>query len=221
VDAFIKSVRENGIDAGRNVPRGLQHGNTPNMFAELGTAWWNVMNDANQATHLLGKLIQHIGPRRLVLGTDCIWYGNPQSQYVMLRALQFNDAAKELYNLPYGLEGDRFDPTKNALDGNSYPASGHPVVSGWPTDGAPHPERTIRNGIFGRNAADAYGVDPNAIRQAMNCDDVQKMRDAYLINASTPKEQSAYKTNRVLGPRNRREFWSYVREHHPWSVTPK
>ena len=55
----------------------------------------------------------------------------------------------------------------------------------------------------------------------MNCDDVQKMRDAYLINASTPKEQTAYKTNRVLGPRNRREFWSYVREHHPWSVIPK
>ena len=119
------------------------------MFAELGTAWWNVMNDANQATHLLGKLIQHIGPRRLVLGTDCIWYGNPQSQYVMLRALQFNDAAKELYNLPYGLEGDRFDPTKNALDGNSYPASGHPVVSGLAhgrraAPGAHHPQRHLR-----------------------------------------------------------------------------
>lgn len=221
VDAFIKSVRENGIDAGRNIPAGLQHGNTPNMFAELGTAWWNVMNDANQATHLLGKLIQHIGPRRIVFGTDCIWYGNPQPQYIMLRALQFSNEAKELYNLPWGLEGDRFDPTKNAMDGNSYLAAHpSPAISDWPTDGMPHPERTIRNGIFGRNAADAYGVDADAIRHTMSCDDVQKMRDAYMLNAGTPKEQATYKTNRLLGPRNRREFWSFIREHHPWSQIP-
>ena len=91
---FIKSLRENGIDATRFVPPGLEHGNTPNMYAELGTAWWDNMNDADQATHLLGKLITYVGPRRIVLGTDCIWYGNPQPQFVMMRALQFSDAGQ-------------------------------------------------------------------------------------------------------------------------------
>src|SRR5581483_10510443 len=45
VDCFIKSLRENGIDATRFVPKGLEHGNTPNMFAELGTTWWANMSD--------------------------------------------------------------------------------------------------------------------------------------------------------------------------------
>ena len=216
VDAFIKSLRENGLDAGRFIPAGLEHGNSPNMYAELGTAWWNVMNDASQAVHLLGKLIQHVGPRRMVLGTDCIWYGNPQSQYVMLRALQFTNEAKELYNLPYGLDGDRWDPRKNALDGSSY-LTAHPNVEGWPTDGQAHPERSIRNGILGRNAAEAYGVDPDAIRNALKCDDVQKIRDAYLINEGTPKETAPFKTNRIMGPRTRREFWRYQKMEHPWT----
>ena len=149
VDAFVKSLRENAWDATRFVPPGLQHGNTVNMYAELGTTWWGNMGDANQATHLLGKLITYVGPRRIVLGTDCIWYGSPQPQFVMLRALQFSEEAKEFYNLPYGLDGDRWDPNQNALSGASYPCTGHPNVAGWPRDGRAHPERTIRNGIFG------------------------------------------------------------------------
>ncbi len=210
VDAFIKSLRENGIDATRNIQPGLEHGNTPNMYAELGTAWWNVMNDANQAAHLLGKLIQYVGPRRMVLGTDCIWYGNPQSQFVMMRAFQFSDAAKELYNLPYGLEGDRWDPRKNALDASAYMLP-HPNVADWPTDGRAHPERTIRHGIMGRNAAEAYGLDPDAVRQAMSCDDVQKLRDVYVLNPGTPKETTPLKSNAIMGPRTRRDFWKMVK----------
>lgn len=219
VDAFIKSLRENGWDATRFIPPGLEHGNTVNAYAELGTAWWNVMNDATQAVHMLGKLITYVGPRRMVLGTDCIWYGNPQSQFVMLRALQFSDEAKALYNLPYGLDGDRFDPRRNALDGSSYLAP-HPNVADWPTDGAAHPDRSIRNGILGRNAAEAYGLDPDAVRNAISCDEVQKLRDAYILNPMTPKEQATFKTNRILGPRTRREFWRFQKYEHPWSRIP-
>ena len=49
VDCFIKSLRENGIDATRFVPPGLEHGNAPNMYAELGTTWWANMSDADRA----------------------------------------------------------------------------------------------------------------------------------------------------------------------------
>ena len=214
VDCFIKSVRENGIDATRFVPPGLEHGNTPNMYAELGTTWWANMSDASRATHLLGKLIKYIGPRRIVLGTDCIWYGNPQPQFVLFRALQFSDAAKEMYNLPYGLDGDRWDPRKNALDSASYMLV-HPNVAGWPTDGKAHPERSIRNGILGRTAAEVYGLDPDAKRNALSCDEVQKIRDAYILNPATPKETAPLASNSINGPRNRRDFWKLVKaEHH-------
>ena len=209
VDAYIKSLRENGQDATRFIPRGLEHGNAPNSYAELGTTWWNVMHDANQAAHLLGKLITYVGPRRIVLGTDCIWYGNPQPQFVMMRAFQFSARAKEFYNLPYGMDGDRWDPRRNALDGTSY-QSAHPNVTGWPTDGQPHPERTIRNGILGRNAAAAYGLDPEAVRGKIDCDDVNKLRESYVKNPGTPRERTPFKTNRILGPRTRREFSNYV-----------
>ena len=129
VDCFIKSLRENGVDATRFVPKGLEHGNSPNMYAEIGTTWWANMSDADRATHLLGKLITYVGPRRIVWGSDCIWYGNPQPQIVLLRALQFSEQAKEFYNLPYGLDGDRWDPRKNALDASSYMVA-HPNIAG-------------------------------------------------------------------------------------------
>jgi uncharacterized protein len=219
VDAFIKSLRENAWDATRFVPPGLEHGNTVNMWAEMGTVWWNVMADADQAAHLLGKLITYVGPRRIVLGTDCIWYGNPQAQFVLMRAFQFSDEAKAFYNLPYGLEGDRWDPRKNALDAASYMAP-HPNVAGWPTDGKSHPERTIRNGIFGRNAAEIYGIDPDQHFGALKCDEVQKIRDAYYLNPGTPKERGEFKTNHILGPRNKREFWNMIKQDHPWSTIP-
>ncbi|MGQ0624098.1 MAG: hypothetical protein ACT4PP_05495 [Sporichthyaceae bacterium] len=208
VNAYIKSLRENAWDATRFIPPGLEHGNTVNMYGELGSVWWNVMNDADQAVHLLGKLITYVGPRRVVYGTDCIWYGNPQPQIVTLRALQFSDEAKELYNLPFGLDGDRFDPRRNALSGASY--RGHPDVKAWPKDGKAHPERSIRNGILGRNAAEAYGLDPDAHRGKISCDQVEAMRSAYLINPGTAREQTPYRTNAMVGPRTRREFFRFV-----------
>ncbi len=209
VDAFIKSLRENAWDATLFVKPGMEHGNTINMYAELGSVWWNVMNDADQAAHLLGKLITYVGPERIVLGTDCIWYGNPQPQFVTMRALQFSPEAKEFYNLPYGLDGDRFDPRKNALAPDTYRRK-HPNVKGWPTDGKAHPERSIRNGILGRNAAKAYGLDPDAHRGMISGDQVQAMRDAYILNPMTPREQATWRSNRILGPRTRREFYNFV-----------
>ncbi|MGQ0467434.1 MAG: hypothetical protein ACT4QG_19225 [Sporichthyaceae bacterium] len=208
VDAFVKSLRENAWDATKFVAKGLEHGNCTNMYAELGSVWWNVMNDADQAVHLLGKLITYVGPRRIVLGTDCIWYGSPQPQYVTMRALQFSEQAKEFYNLPFGLDGDRWDPRRNALSGASY--RGHPDVKDWPKDGRAHPERSIRNGILGRNAAEAYGIDPDAVRGRIDCDQVETMRKAYVVNAGTAREQTPYRTNQMIGPRTQQEFMRMV-----------
>ena len=87
----------------------------------------------------------------------------------------------------------------------------HPNISDWPVDAKAHPERTIRNGIFGRTAAAVYGLDPDAKRNALNCDEVQKIRDAYILNPSTPKETAPLRSNTINGPRTKKEFWKFAK----------
>jgi hypothetical protein len=216
VNAFVKSLRENGWDASRFIKPGLQHGNVPNVYGEIGSTWRSVMNDPNQAAHLLGKLITHIGPRRVVWGTDSLWFGSPQSEIVALRAFNMAGPARDLYNLPYGLDGDVDDPRRNALDASSYGAAGHPDLPDFPKDGRSHPERTIRNGIFGRNAAEAYEIDPDAHYNAINCDDVQKVRDEYLVNQYTPRNAAPLSANQIIGARTPAELHQQ-RANQPWA----
>jgi uncharacterized protein len=189
VDALIKSLRTAQWDASRH------GGNSPNVFAELGSVWRNVMHDPDQAAHLLGKLITHVGPKRVVHGTDSLWYGSPQPEIAALRAFEFTDEGKALYNLPHGLEGDVEDPRAPA----------------------PTPARTIRNGILGRNAALAYGIDPDARRNAISCDAVASMRqEGYLADVGTPRERAPLASNELLGARTRREFLMPGRDR-PWA----
>ena len=216
VDSLVKSLRENQWDASHFVPKGLIHGNVPNVYAEIGSTWRSVMHDPDQAAHLLGKLITHVGPRRVCWGTDSLWFGSPQAEIVALRAFEMSSRARDLYHLPYGLDGDRFDPRRNAMSGNAY-VRPHPDVPGWPTDGKAHPERTIRNGIFGRNAAPVYEVNPDVERKKMSCDDVQKIRDSYYLNQMTPKNSAPLASNQVHGPRTRRELLALLPKG-PWFV---
>jgi uncharacterized protein len=195
VDALIKSLRENNWDASRFVEPGKTFGNVPNVYAELGSVWRSVMNDPDQSAHLLGKLITHVGPKRIAWGTDSLWYGSPQAEIVGLRRFEFTDQGKELYGLPYGLEGDVEDPTVQA----------------------PGPERTIRNAILGRNAARAYGIDPDARRDAISCDAVNGMRqNGYLSGVGTPLESAPLASNTAPGARTRREVLKGLTEG-PWS----
>ena len=60
VDALIAGLEENGI------------GQDGNVYAELGTTWRDVMRNPDQAGHLIGKLLVHLGPERILWGTDSI-----------------------------------------------------------------------------------------------------------------------------------------------------
>ena len=194
VDGLVKSLRENRWDASQFVAPGATFGNVPNVYAELGSVWRSVMHDPDQAAHLLGKLITHVGPKRIAWGTDSLWYGSPQSEIVALRRFEFTEEGKELYGLPYGLEGDVEDPTVPA----------------------PTPARTIRNGILGRNAAAAYRVDPDAQRAALTCDQVNDLRAGYVVDAGSPVESAPLASNQVLGARTRRELL-HLRRDQPWA----
>ncbi|MFN2544255.1 MAG: hypothetical protein ABR600_06760 [Actinomycetota bacterium] len=204
VDSLIKSLRENGLDATRFIPAGLEHGNSPNVYAEIGSTWRSVMRDPNQAAHLMGKLVKYVGPQRICWGTDSLWFGSPQAEIIAFRALEFSDKAKALYNLPFGLDGDAFDPRRNALAASTY-TKPHPVVKDWPTDHRAHPERTIRNHVFGYNAARIYQVDARAKLQKIKCDEVNQLHDEYVVGAGTPVARAPLRANASYGHRTRRE----------------
>ena len=159
------------------------------MWAELGSVWRDCMDDPDQAAHLLGKLITWVGPKRIAWGTDSLWYGSPQPEIVALRRFEFTEEGKALYNLPFGLEGDRENPQQPA----------------------PSPDRTIRNGILGRNAAEAYAVDADAMRNAIACDAVEELHRHYVTDTGTMRESAPLASNQLLGARTRRELFESLR----------
>ena len=71
-----------------------------NVFAEMGSAWSQVMSDTNQAQHYIGKLLKYLGPDNIVWGTDCILSGSPQSQIEAFKAFTITAQYQEMYGYP-------------------------------------------------------------------------------------------------------------------------
>jgi len=88
INRLITSVRQAGIGPNRNV------------YAELGSTWWNLMRTPDQAAHALGKLLQYVGEDNVVWGTDSIWYGSPQGQIQAFRAFSISEELQERYGYP-------------------------------------------------------------------------------------------------------------------------
>jgi predicted TIM-barrel fold metal-dependent hydrolase len=88
VNRLIKSLEQAGVGPGGNV------------YAELGSTWRAVMGDPDQAAHLIGKLLKHVGEDNVVWGTDSIFYGSPQDQIQAFRALQISEELQERHGYP-------------------------------------------------------------------------------------------------------------------------
>jgi hypothetical protein len=89
-DQLIASLLEAGITPGTN----------KNVYAELGSAWSNVMNDAQAAQHFIGKLLKYVGPDNVVWGSDCILYGSPQPQIDAFKMFQITPQFQQMYGYP-------------------------------------------------------------------------------------------------------------------------
>lgn len=88
VDRLVASVEGAGMGRGSNV------------FAELGTTWFRIMREPDQAAHVLGKLLARLGEDNVVWGTDSIWYGSPQPQIEAFRAFTISEEYQERYGYP-------------------------------------------------------------------------------------------------------------------------
>jgi predicted TIM-barrel fold metal-dependent hydrolase len=75
-------------------------GPNENVYAELGSTWWTIMRDPEQAAHVLGKLLRHVGEDNVLWGTDCIFYGSPQDQIQAFRAFRISQEFQERYGYP-------------------------------------------------------------------------------------------------------------------------
>jgi predicted TIM-barrel fold metal-dependent hydrolase len=88
VNRLITSLRDAGV------------GPNANVYAELGSTWFNAMRDPTEAAHLLGKLLRHVGEDNVVWGTDSIWYGSPQGQIQAFRSFQISAELQERFGYP-------------------------------------------------------------------------------------------------------------------------
>jgi predicted TIM-barrel fold metal-dependent hydrolase len=88
VNRLIASLQDAGVGPGGNV------------YAELGTTWFNLMRSPTEAAHVLGKLLAHLGPENIMWGTDSIWYGSPQQQIVAFRSFEISPQLQEQHGYP-------------------------------------------------------------------------------------------------------------------------
>jgi predicted TIM-barrel fold metal-dependent hydrolase len=88
VDSLVRSLLDNGVPPNANV------------YAELGSTWRLVMRDPTQAAHTLGKLLRYVGAKRVLWGTDSIWYGSPQDQIQAFRAFQISREFQDQFGYP-------------------------------------------------------------------------------------------------------------------------
>jgi uncharacterized protein len=88
VDRLVRSVSDAGIAPGGNV------------YAELGSTWFNVIRDPEQAAHVLGKLLVAVGSDNVLWGTDSIWYGTPHPQIEAFRSFEITPEYQERFGYP-------------------------------------------------------------------------------------------------------------------------
>ena len=97
---YTRATANVGINRLITSMRGAGIGPNQNVYAELGTTWWNVMRDPDQAAHVLGKLLRYVGEDNVVWGTDCLFYGSPQDQIQAMRTFQISEQLRERYGYP-------------------------------------------------------------------------------------------------------------------------
>ena len=88
INDLIRTATENGLAPGGN------------LYAELGTTYWNLMKKPEQTAHALGKLLRHLGEDNVLWGSDSIWYGSPQAQIAAFRAFEISPGFQEKYGYP-------------------------------------------------------------------------------------------------------------------------
>jgi predicted TIM-barrel fold metal-dependent hydrolase len=152
-----------GIGEFLGVIRSMKRRHRKRVYAELGSCFATAfLEGPDQAAHLVGSLLKRLGSKRIVWGTDSIWWGSPQWQIDAFKALTIPKAMRRRF--------------------------GYPALT-----------PKVKARILGLNAAELYGVDPEAVRCAIADDAIAGLRAAQ--GGLRPG-----RTHRVYGPRTREAY---------------
>ena len=135
VDTFVKSLRENGVDATSHIPPGLRTATRRTSMQRPGSVWRSVMRNTRDASHYLGKMIKYVGPVTHLLGN-----GQPVVRIAAVRdrCLPFVRVLAEGEGAlqPALRDGRRrWDPRANCPDGRNYAPPIRTSRTGRPTAG--------------------------------------------------------------------------------------
>ncbi|MGH9018828.1 MAG: amidohydrolase family protein, partial [Acidimicrobiales bacterium] len=113
-----------------------RHGVPPNdnVWVDTATMWRQLLTLPDQAAHALGKIFSRVGTKRVLWGTDSIWYGSPQPQIMAMQAFQITPEYQERYGYPAltdALKADLFGANAARLFGLD-PAAVHCALAGDP-----------------------------------------------------------------------------------------
>ncbi|HUR76942.1 MAG TPA: amidohydrolase family protein [Acidimicrobiales bacterium] len=85
---LVTTLRKAGVKPGKNV------------YSEIGSTWFNVMNSPDEASHVLGKMLKAVGEDNILWGTDSIWYGSPQFLIDGFRSFRISNEFQETFGYP-------------------------------------------------------------------------------------------------------------------------
>lgn len=111
-DTSVAQQLQASIAAGQNPPQidwvtdlafieKSQRRKLPNVRAELGTTFASsVVLFPELAAHILGQLLKGLGSKRILWGTDSMWYGSPQWQIDAFWRFQIPEQLRERFDYP-------------------------------------------------------------------------------------------------------------------------
>ncbi len=88
VSSLVHAMKRYGLGPGSNV------------YADLGSVWSSLFSVPDQAAHVLGKLLVHLGEGNVLWGTDCVFTGSPQPLIEAFRAFRISEEFQETYGYP-------------------------------------------------------------------------------------------------------------------------
>ena len=71
-----------------------------NVYAEIGSTFAILIAQPDHAAHFLGQLLQALGPRNVLWGTDSIWWGSPQYLIDAFKLLTIPPAMQAQFGYP-------------------------------------------------------------------------------------------------------------------------
>ena len=80
----------------------------PNVYAEIGSTFAStVITFPTVWAHLIGQLLKFVGSRRIVFGSDSLWYGSPQWQIEAFWRFQIPERLRRTWDYPELTDEDK------------------------------------------------------------------------------------------------------------------